>query len=279
VGDDHETREFSTWAPVAIACIGELPGTIADRSITVSMRRRRPDEVVERLRLDRLDAFQPTASKCARWVVDHSITLATADPEIPGFLHDRAADNWRPLFVIADAAGGHWPERARKAARLLSAGEAADDESIRVMLLADIRTIFGTENADRLSSAVITARLADMEHRPWPEWKNGKAITARQLAKLLAPFGIVPTTIRTGDSTPKGYLLTAFTDAFARYLADDPPLRHNGDEPSTFSKSPSATAASVLRTEDGRKVNIDAHCGGVADRRAGAGEEEAVWTA
>jgi putative DNA primase/helicase len=41
-------------------------------------------------------------------------------------LHDRAADNWRPLLAIADAAGGAWPERARKAALTLA---AADDQS------------------------------------------------------------------------------------------------------------------------------------------------------
>src|SRR5262249_61522438 len=63
VGDDHEPREFSTWAPVAIACIGKLPGTIEDRSIVVPMRRRRPAERIDRLRLDRLDAFLPLARK------------------------------------------------------------------------------------------------------------------------------------------------------------------------------------------------------------------------
>ena len=31
---------FSTWAPVAIAMIGKLPGTLADRSVEVQMQRR-----------------------------------------------------------------------------------------------------------------------------------------------------------------------------------------------------------------------------------------------
>src|SRR5450631_3992533 len=34
VGDDHETRAFATFSPVAIAQIGKLPGTLADRSIS-----------------------------------------------------------------------------------------------------------------------------------------------------------------------------------------------------------------------------------------------------
>ncbi|MBI2899500.1 MAG: hypothetical protein HYY17_04905 [Planctomycetes bacterium] len=32
VGDDAEPRQFTTWAPVAIACIGRLPDTLADLS-------------------------------------------------------------------------------------------------------------------------------------------------------------------------------------------------------------------------------------------------------
>ena len=39
VGDEHEARLFSTWAPKAVALIGTLPDTLADRSIILSMRR------------------------------------------------------------------------------------------------------------------------------------------------------------------------------------------------------------------------------------------------
>ena len=42
---DFEPRQFSTWAPVAIAKIGKLPGTLEDRSIKLEMRRASPGEV------------------------------------------------------------------------------------------------------------------------------------------------------------------------------------------------------------------------------------------
>ena len=35
VGEDHEPRRFSTWGAKAIALIGKLPDTLADRSIEV----------------------------------------------------------------------------------------------------------------------------------------------------------------------------------------------------------------------------------------------------
>ena len=35
VGDDHEPRRFSTWAPKVVALIGNLPDTLEDRSIVI----------------------------------------------------------------------------------------------------------------------------------------------------------------------------------------------------------------------------------------------------
>jgi hypothetical protein len=87
------------------------------------------------------------------------------------------------------------------------------------MLLADIRAIFQTRNTDRLSSDQIVADLASLEGRPWPDFRRGFAITKHQLARLLAPFGIDPKTIRLAEKqTAKGYFLASFDDAFARYL-------------------------------------------------------------
>ena len=59
-----------------------------------------------------------------------------------------------------------------------------------------------------------------MENRPWSEWRNGKPITPAALARLLAPFGIIPGTHRDGEDTFKGYLRSDFAEAFATYLPD-----------------------------------------------------------
>jgi putative DNA primase/helicase len=70
VGDEHEPRMFSTWAPAAIALIGKLPDTLEDRSVTCSMRRRKPSERVESFRSDRANHLHVLARKMARWVAD-----------------------------------------------------------------------------------------------------------------------------------------------------------------------------------------------------------------
>src|SRR5690606_13583832 len=117
--------------------------------------------------------------KAARWARDQAATLADADPDVPAELHDRATDNWRPLVAIADAAGGDWPSRARRAARFLSGAADPADEGPAVQLLADLRALFEARGVDRLASAEIVETLATLEDRPWPEWKAGRPITAR----------------------------------------------------------------------------------------------------
>jgi hypothetical protein len=52
-GDDQEPRQFATFGPCAIALIGTLPSTLADRSIAVDLNRRRPNERIESYRLEK----------------------------------------------------------------------------------------------------------------------------------------------------------------------------------------------------------------------------------
>jgi putative DNA primase/helicase len=96
VGEDHEPRQFSTWAPAAIAMIGRLPDTLADRSVSISLRRKKPTERVQQFRSDRCLDLKNIARKIAKWVADNREVLAAADPDT-GTLFNRPADNWRPL--------------------------------------------------------------------------------------------------------------------------------------------------------------------------------------
>jgi putative DNA primase/helicase len=218
VGEDFEPRSFSTYSACAIALIGKLPATLTDRSVPIELRRRRPDEPVKPFRFDRTDHLDQPARKTARWAADSAERIRAADPDMPAGIFNRTADNWRPLLAIADAAGGEWPARARRAAQRASAAAVGDDQSTGVLALGDIRAIFAERGTDRLPSADLVAALAVMEGRPWAEWKGGKSITANGLARLLAKYKIVPDSIRVADRTPKGYLLAHFKDAFERYL-------------------------------------------------------------
>jgi hypothetical protein len=162
---------------VPLPDIGKLPDTVADRSIIIAMKRKRPDEKVRRLRARDGSELYDLSRKAARWAADHFDASKQADPGAPGELNDRAADAWSPLFAIADLAGGEWPERARKAAIELSGGgEGA--ETAREMLLGDLRELFDAEPSGILFTREIVAALQKREDRAWSEWKAGKPITA-----------------------------------------------------------------------------------------------------
>lgn len=270
VGDEHEPRTFSTWAPKAIALIGRLHDTLRDRSIVLEMRRRLPSEHVERLRGDQDAAFRDLRRRAARWAEDSIEELRGADPELPEGLDDRAADNWRPLVAIADLAGGDWPTRAHEAAKVLSGEGTTDTDSVRTLLLSDLRDAFA-DLGSRIASEQLAERFAKMEERPWPEWRRGRPITARQIASLLRPFGIVPTTVRAGEARGKGYKEEDCTDAFGRYLPSNPRHRDNPHGTRVSGDFSSVTPEGMSRIENERKPALGAGCHGVTDGKGVSG--------
>jgi putative DNA primase/helicase len=180
VGDSWEPRKFGVFGPVAIAMIGRLPSTLADRSIHIRLRRKAKHEKVEGLRLDRIgDITEGLKRRCLRWAQDHLAQLKTSDPDVPETLNDRAADNWRPLCAIAEVAGGEWPERVQKAIAAL-AGTDTDDDAIGVMLLEDIRQIFADQADANIFSETLVKTLHAIEERPWSERLSGNIFAPLQ---------------------------------------------------------------------------------------------------
>lgn len=224
INGEHQPVQFATFAPCALACIGGLPSTLADRAVPIRMARKAVGDTVQRLRQGQSRAnLAGLARKLARWASDFGTALSS-DPAIPEAMGDREGDISVPLLAIADHAGAAWGDRGRRALLALFGAQAAEEGNAEAatLLLEDIRAIFAEKGAERLSSVEIVAALADMETRPWPEWKAGKAITVRQLARVLAPFGIRPGAYRPqGGGTVKGYLKDDFAEAWNRYLSAD----------------------------------------------------------
>mgnify|MGYP001612139499 CR=1 FL=1 len=216
-------RDFECFCPKAIAGIGALPDTVADRSIPIRLKRKARHEKVERfLRRE----VEPEARQLCReiesWARQWVPRLRTARPELPDELSDRQQDVGEPLLTIADAIGGEWPERARRALVEVCCGQGTEDQSLGVKLLADIRQVFDSCRMDRISSEDLCVELARVETSPWAEW-YGKAITKMRLAHLLKPYEIRPESVRIGDKTPKGYMRKWFEDSWSRYLGTSPP--------------------------------------------------------
>lgn len=115
-GTNFVRRDFDTFCSKAIAGIGRLPDTVADRSLPIRLKRKPPGTEVARFRRREV---QPEATalreQVAAWAAEWKARLADMRPVLPEALSDRQQDGAEPLLAIADAAGGEWAQRARAA--------------------------------------------------------------------------------------------------------------------------------------------------------------------
>jgi putative DNA primase/helicase len=216
VGENHEPRAFNVFAPVAYAWLVrrglQVAQTLEDRSITIELRRRLPDERIERLRSNRTGHLEVLGRRAARWVADHEQRLRDADPPLTDDLNDRAKDNWRMLAAIADAMSDEIGAEARAAALKIAEENLQSDDDASTMALGDVaaicdemefeaqRKLMGVstrvtlpeDSSERLVKAVssqdLVCALVVMEDRPWGEWRRGQPLTQNSLASVTEVF-------------------------------------------------------------------------------------------
>ncbi|MBA2337575.1 MAG: DUF3631 domain-containing protein [Acidimicrobiia bacterium] len=244
-----------TFAMAILGGIGDLPDTVEDRAVVVNMRRRAPGEGVAPWRTKRaLPPLHALRERLAEWAQFHTPQLEDADPDLP--VEDRSADVWESLVAVADAAGGNWPERARRACRALTGAAEPDEATLGERLLSDLRKVFGFDDdeafpkVERLTTAAILDALGGFDEAPWADW-YGRALTARDLARLLRPYGVRSRNLKQPDgSVAKGYLAADLADPWRRYVPvpGDPPLRAlpplpDGESP--YAATPEAGSAPV----------------------------------
>ena len=268
-GDNHDVRGYSAFAPAVLAGIGAIAGTLHDRSIVVRLVRAKPNEVAARFDSRRTAHEHELCRKLARWTADNFAALESCDPVLPDGAFNRLADNWRPLFAIAETAGGDWHDRCAKAFATAAAKDDADAHGTGTLLLTDIRETFERQGVDRLPSAQLAEALAKIEGRPWAEFgKHSKPISANQLAKLLRRFGVSSENLRHGDDVAKGYYLERFAEAFERFLPSaGVPNRYAATSPANIDDSADSEPlhrAPCSVSKNRIPTNNDGPCSGVA---------------
>jgi hypothetical protein len=219
-GDTHDVRAFHVFGFKVVALIGSAPDTITDRAIVIALNRKPAGTNVAKLRDADSNLFPRLQRQLARFAEDHEAALTAARPSIPDALDDRAADNWTLMLAIADLAGGHWPETARKAAKQLS-GDRAQVGSSGVELLADIHAVLNARNwPDYISSHELVAQLVSDEDAPWATCsKKEGPLTQNSLARRLHKYRIRPGREREGPRrNRRGYDVADFLPAFRSYL-------------------------------------------------------------
>ncbi|MBF9059050.1 DUF3631 domain-containing protein [Rhodobacterales bacterium HKCCSP123] len=216
---EHLPVAFSTWCAMAIAGIGGQRDTLMSRSIVIGLRRRLPEEPVERLPIDLHQQLLRIRRQIARWAADNVIGIGAMATEPPDCGDDRRRDNWTPLHRIATVLGASWPDRIATAYAAQAQAEDEDNEPAGVMLLRDLTEVFAAAGTDRLASSLLVGDLMVMEDRPWAEWRHGKPISAQGVARLMKPFGVKARVMKVNGVSTRAYLRSEVEAAALRYAS------------------------------------------------------------
>lgn len=233
-GRDFKTKRFDVFAPKLLAGLGDVPDTVAKRSIPIRLQRRARHEHVDRFRRRQVEPeARALRGRIEVWAAENLAILREAAPVLPDELTDRQQDAWEPLLAIADVAGREWAEKARAAARAIH--DVTDDEStLGVVLLDHIWEAFGTE--DRITTDSLLHALIERDDAPWASWwardvEDGKTKgPASRLARLLRPFGVKSKKLRIDDKTAQGYEIRSFKEPFLRYLPEKSEQRNTAGQ-------------------------------------------------
>jgi Protein of unknown function (DUF3631) len=216
-GGKLDVKEFSAFCAVALAGIGDLPDTVMQRSIIISMKRRRPDERIEPFRIRNVEPIgHAIRDRLDAWCAQHWKTLDESRVTMPTGITDRPADVWEPLVAIGDAANGEWSERIRNACTALSAANVEQEASLGVRLLGDVRQVFGV--AEKMHTETLLLALNGLDEAPWGDLR-GRPMDARRLGRMLRSYEIRSAPQRIGEHVAKGYDRGDFHDAWTRYLS------------------------------------------------------------
>jgi putative DNA primase/helicase len=206
---------FSVFCPKAIAAIGELSDTLADRSIAIPMQRRAGNERSSRFRFENVQReAKPLQDRIALCMTSSASAIARTYESLGdlAFLDDRAADNWSPLFAVLKVIDPTRTGELKRSAEILSLGRNdSGEDSLPLRLLADFAVIAE-------SSAEKVIRTDDLitgaKERPENPWAEDIKLTPHKAGKWLRGFGIRP--VRT--ETYRGYDRKAILEAASRYL-------------------------------------------------------------
>jgi hypothetical protein len=224
--------EYPAFCPKALASIGSLPDTVADRSITIRMERKTSEERVSRFRFrEAWGEAEPIRRGFGAWASRENTIqeLRSAEPDVPEELDDRAAEGWEALIAIADMAGGSWPEQARRAAvGLQTERVVAEVESARILLLRHVLEAFAESGSSAIPATTLLDALTARDDGPWAKWWSRSLRVgnyqgpASDLASMFAAFRIYPRDVETSlyGEPVRGYAAADFMDTWTRYLPE-----------------------------------------------------------
>jgi hypothetical protein len=220
VGDEQEVRDFNAFGPKAYGMIGGATDTLESRSLPIILYRAMAEDNLEPLNFEDFPEqkiqLQTLARKIARWAKDNRAPILAIKPSMAG-VTNRFRDNWRPLFRIAEFAGGEWLEKAYRAAGLK---DPTESKSVNRIFIEDVRNIFYTRNAPFIPSNVLLADLHAQQESGWLHYgKTKDGMNQMDLAAIMKAYGIKAERERLDGARCRGYNREQFLTAFQRFLS------------------------------------------------------------
>lgn len=200
--------KFPTFCPKILAGIdnGQLPPTLASRSITIVLRRKRPDQDVARFLPRKVEPeAELLQDMITDWVKANLDTIGDYEPEFLEGISDRQFQITEPLLQVAHAAGIE-DETRETLSRLLARPAITLTQGQQI--LAAAATYFNQSGHDRITTNWLSTATG----------YNGKLI-----ASLLGKYEVAPVTLNkghavTGGKNAKGYYKRDLLEAIQSYL-------------------------------------------------------------
>ena len=218
-------EKFQTFCPKIISGIRstQIRDTLTNRSIILSMRRKRKNESCECfLYSESRDLFAEIRQKIKRAAVeaiDSGAFNMRTPIDWPEWMDDgRARDNWNPLLHIALAASTEWYNRAIEASR-------EDDETLAQIdyekqLLTELAEIFEENEQDFFTTTELVEALLK-KNSDWRYANQGQSINTRWLALRLGSYNLKSVRTRVNGTQIRVYTKHDMQKAFANYLGID----------------------------------------------------------
>jgi hypothetical protein len=248
-GKSKALQSFKAFAPAVLSGLGKLPGTLHDRSIHIPLIQAEPGQIKAWFDESQAETEASLNQQLARWTSDNFNAIrdlaasprettpvcltgaghngSSPDPgpienqksktenltlRMPSTAHNRLGDNWRPLFAIAEIAGGDWPQLVIQSFNQLtcSGGSSTINSQPPTLkstdaLLASIRELFTQSGQQRIHCRDLVAALRSKHG-------NKVQITQKRLSRHLAKLGVRSRNLRTRTGQAKGYELTDFSE-------------------------------------------------------------------
>jgi hypothetical protein len=207
--------EMSLWAPQAFAGIGTQADTLLSRSIKIKMRRKMVSEEVATIPIDYFEQHHELRQCLKAWSDRDGKSVAELKVTIPKNASDRAIDNWRPMFQIANTLMNEWPERVLTAFTDMEVNNKESNPlSEGTELLTDLRLVIESHKSTEVPAAELLSYLLMKQDSEWFQHSRGRPITQKWLSRMLQGYGVYTERRRHANVYEVGKL----QEAFVRYL-------------------------------------------------------------